>query len=133
MMPSVIDHETMNVDDLPGVWNPVQWELTETERAQELENQARASLLWSVDVPEAILRLLLSETKIERAFEEPRGFDPEMQGEWDDELITFTFFRALRLEGVERTRQSLAVTYEIEGLGHWCIEIEPERVIIERV
>lgn len=132
-MPSVIDHEMMNVDDLPGVWNPVQWELTEAERAQEIENQARASLLWSVDVPEAILRLLLSEINIERAYEEPRGFDPEMQGEWDDELITFKFLRAINLEGVERNRKSLTVTYEFEGLGHWCIEIESDRVIIERV
>ena len=132
-MPSVIDHETMNVDDLPGVWNPVQWELTEVERAQEIENQARASLLWSVDVPEAILRLLLNETKIERAYEEPRGFDPEMQGDWDDELITFKFLRAISLKSVERDRKSLTVTYEFEGLGHWCVEIEPERIIIERV
>jgi hypothetical protein len=132
-MPSVIDHETMNVDNLPGVWNPVQWELSEAERAQEIENQARASLLWSVDVPEAILRLLLNETEIERAYEEPQGFDPEMQGDWDDELITFVFLRPIRLESVKRERDSLSVTYEFEGLGHWCIEIEPERVVIERV
>jgi hypothetical protein len=132
-MPSVIDHETMNADNLPGVWNPVQWELTEAERAQEIENQARASLLWSVDVPEAILRLLLNETGIERAYEEPQGFDPEMQGDWDDELITFVFLRPIRLESVKRERHSLSVTYEFEGLGHWCIEIGPERVVIERV
>jgi hypothetical protein len=133
MMPSVIDHETMNVDDLPGVWNPVQWELSEAERVQEIENQARASLLWSVDVPEAILRLLLNESGIERAYEEPQGFDPEMQGDWDEELITFIFQRAIRLEGVDRDRGCLTVNYEFEGLGQWCIEIEPERVVIERV
>ena len=132
-MPSVIDHETMNVDNLPGVWNPIQWELTEAERTAEIENQARASLLWSVDVPEAILRLFLSETGIERAYEEPRGFDPEMQGDWDEELITFVFKRPIRLENVNRDRQSLTVTYELEGLGHWCIEIEPEKVTIERI
>ena len=132
-MPSVNDHETMNIDDLPGVWNPIQWEITEAERAQEIENQARASLLWSVDVPEAILRLLLSETEIERAYDPPDGFDPEMQGEWDNELITFKFLRPIRLESVDRDRRSLTVTYEFEGLGHWVIEIESERVIIERV
>jgi hypothetical protein len=133
MMPSVIDHETMNVDDLPGVWNPVQWDLTEEERAQEIENQARASLLWAVDVPEAILRLVLNESRIERAYEEPEGFDPDMQGDWDEELITFVFKRPIRLDSVERDRQSLAVTYELEGLGYWCIEIGPEKVVIERV
>lgn len=132
-MPSVIEHETMNVDDLPGVWNPVQWDLSEAERAQEIENQARASLLWSVDVPEAILRLLLNETQIERAYEPPDGFDPEMQGEWDHDLITFKFLRDIKLEGIEREGHRLVVTYELEGLGYWCFQIEPEKVVLERV
>jgi hypothetical protein len=39
-MPIEIDPETMNVDDLPGIWSPVQWELSEDERIQELEMQA---------------------------------------------------------------------------------------------
>ena len=132
-MPSVIDHETMNVDKLPGVWNPVQWELTELERAQEIEEQAKASLLWAVDIPEAILRLLLSETDIERAYEPPAGFDPEMQGDWDEALVTFKFLRSIKLESVDRDRKSLIVTYEFEGVGHWCVEIQPERVVIERI
>ncbi len=132
-MPSVIDPETMYVDDLPGIWNPIQWEMTEQERIQELENQARASLLWAVDVPEGILRLLLNETDIERAHTPPNGFDPELQGEWDEELITFKFLRTFRLENVDRERDSLTVTYRVEGLGHWCIEIEPEKVMIERI
>jgi len=132
-MPSVIDPETINVDDLPGIWNPVQWEMTEPERIDELENQARASLLWTVDVPEAILRLLLEETQIERAFDPPEGFDPEMQGEWNEQLITFKFERRFQLENVERERHRLTVTYKVEGLGHWRVEIEPESVSIERV
>ncbi len=132
-MPSVIDPETMNVDDLPGIWNPIQWEITERERVQELESQAEASLLWAVDVPEAILRLLLGESDIERAFVPPEGFDPEMQGYWNDELVTFVFRRRFRLESVDREPDKLTVTYHIEGLGHWCVEIEPERVMIERV
>jgi hypothetical protein len=132
-MPSVIDPETMHVDDLPGVWNPIQWEMTEQERIHELENQAQASLLWAVDVPEAILRLLLEESDIERAFESPEGFDPEMQGDWNNDLITFIFRRRFRLESVEREMDKLTVTYHIEGLGHWCVEVEPERVMIERV
>jgi len=56
-MPIDIDPETMNVDKLPGIWSPVQWELTEEEHIQELDTQATASLLFAVDVPEAILRL----------------------------------------------------------------------------
>jgi hypothetical protein len=58
-MPGVIDPETMNTDGLPGIWSPVQWKLTEEERIAELEAQTEASLLSAVDVPEAILRLLL--------------------------------------------------------------------------
>ena len=58
-MPSIIDPETMHVDDLPGIWNPIQWEMTEHERILEVENQAEASLLSVIYAPEAILRLLL--------------------------------------------------------------------------
>ena len=50
-MPKTIDPETIYVDDLPGIWSPVQWELSEQERAKELEEQATASLLWAVDTP----------------------------------------------------------------------------------
>jgi hypothetical protein len=132
-MPSIIDPETIHVDDLPGVWNPVQWEMTEQERIEELLSQAQASLLSGVDVPEAILRLLLDETDIERAFSPPEGFDSEMQGDWNDELITFVFKRPFRLESVDRETDHLTVIYHIEGLGHWCIEFEKEKVVIERV
>ena len=90
-MPGVIDPETMNAEDLPGIWSPVQWELDEEERNQELEAQATASLLWSVDVPEVILRLLLQETDIERLLEPPDDYDVEAQGEWDPDLVTFGF------------------------------------------
>jgi hypothetical protein len=132
-MAGVILAETMQVDSLPGVWSPVQWDMTEEERASEIEGQATASLLWSVDVPEAILRLLLGETDITRALEPPEGFDPEKQGEWDPELLTFTFKRPIRLEGVEREGDRLKVAYRLEGAGYWEIEIGPERVTIERV
>jgi hypothetical protein len=133
MMPSIIDPETMHIDDLPGVWNPIQWEITEQERILEVENQAKASLLSGVDVPEAILRLLLEETDIERAYAPPQGFDPEMQGDWDEELITFVFKRRFRLDSVDRKPEELTVVYHIEGLGYWSVEVEHERVTIERI
>jgi len=132
-MTSVIIPETIHVDDLPGIWSPVQWELSEEERVAELEQQANASLIWTVDVPEAILRLLLEETAIERAYEPPAGFDAEQQGEWDESLVTFTFKRRVRLEAEERTPDSLSVIYKLDGAGYWQIEITPERVIIERI
>ncbi len=132
-MPGVIVPETTNVDKLPGIWSPVQWELSGDERRQELEDQARASLLAAVDTPEAILRLLLDETEIERVFGPPQGYDPAQQGEWDDSLVTFGFKRPIRLEAVQRERDSLTVTYVLDGAGTWVLEIEPEKVVIERI
>lgn len=132
-MPGVIDPETVYVDDLPGIWSPVQWELSEAERIHELEEQAKASLLAAVDVPEAILRLLLDETEIERAYEPPSGYDPDQQGEWDDSLVTFQFRRQIRLERVEREPDSISIEYNFGDLGYWILEFEPERVTIERI
>jgi hypothetical protein len=132
-MPQIIDPQTINVDELPGIWSPVQWELNEEEFIEEVEAQASASLLWSIDAPEAILRLLLGEQDIERAYEPPAGFDPEMQGEWDHELLTFQFKRAVRPQQVERRENYLYIEYKIEDFGAWAFEIEPERVSIYRV
>lgn len=132
-MPIAIDPETMYVDELPGIWSPVQWELTEEERALELEEQARASLLWVVDVPEAILRLLLSETEIVRAYQPPAGYNSERQGDWDDSLVTFQFKRQIRLEKVEREHDYLYAEYKFGDLGYWAIEIEPENINIQRI
>ncbi len=132
-MPGVIDPETMNIDGLPGIWSPVQWELTEEERAREVETQATASLLWSVDVPEAILRLLLQETDIDRIFNPPEDYDPEEQGEWDNELVTFGFQKPIRLVKVERDHNYLYLEYKFGDFGYWYIEIEPEKVTIKRL
>jgi hypothetical protein len=132
-MPGVIDPETINADGLPGIWSPVQWELTEEERIHELDIQSTASLLSSVDVPEAILRLLLQETEIERLLEAPVGYDPESQGEWDSELTTFGFQRPIQLIKVEREQNYLYLEYKFGELGYWSFEIEPEKVTIERL
>ena len=132
-MPGIIDSETLYVDDLPGIWSPVQWNLTSEERAAELEEQATASLLWSVDVPEAILRLLLAETEIERAYEPPDGYNPQEQGEWDNGLLTFQFKRSIKLEKVEREGDFLYIEYHFDDLGYWAMEIKPEKVTIQRL
>lgn len=131
-MPEIIDPETMYVDDLPGIWSPVQWELSPDEREAELNDQATASLLWHIDVPETILRLLLGETAIQRAYEPPKGYDPEQQGEWNPALLTFQFKRPVRLEQIERQPDLLRVVYNVDGLGRWLLEIQSERVVIER-
>ncbi|MFM8320763.1 MAG: hypothetical protein ACKOC5_07585 [Chloroflexota bacterium] len=132
-MPSVIDPETINADELPGIWSPVQWPLNEDERIVELHNQAVASLMMTIDAPEAILRLLLNEHEIDRTFDPPEGFDPEQQGEWDPEIITYEFRRRMRLEKIERTPQRLYLEYKVEDLGFWAIDIEAEHVEIYRL
>jgi len=132
-MPSIFDPETMNIDELPGIWSPVQWELSEEERIQELQSQAIASLLWSVDAPEAILRLLLNETAIDRALVPPDGYDPEIQGEWDEGIVTFQFNRPIRLVHSEREQDYLYVEYNFDGLGNYALEVEPDRINITRL
>ena len=132
-MPSVIDPETLNVDTLPGVWSPVQWDLSEEERIEELDNQATASLLFNVDAPEAILRLLLDEYQIERAIDRSRDYDPEKRGEWNPDLLTFQFSRSVKLVDVKREKDYLYVEYNFEGLGYWAFEIEPESVRLVRL
>ena len=132
-MPKIIDPETIYVDNLPGIWSPVQWELSEHERAQELEDQAKASLLWAVEEPRTTLRLLLSETDIERAYDPPQGYDPEEQGYWEKDLVTFQFRRPIHLERVEREADYLSIDYDFGSLGKWVFEIEPEKVTIKRL
>ena len=132
-MPGVIDPETINADDLPGIWSPVQWELSEEERVREVENQATASLLWSVDMPEAILRMLLQETAVERLFEAPENYDEEEQGVWDDHLVTFGFQKQIELVKLTREHDYLYLEFKFGDFGYWYIEIEPEKVTISRI
>jgi hypothetical protein len=132
-MPSVIDPQTLYVDDLPAIWSPVQWELTEQERIQAVEEQATASLLWTMDAPEAILRLLLDETGIQRLYGPPKDYNPEEQGDWNKELITFGPQRPIKLESIERTPTHLELVYDFGELGRWEFVIESERVSIERI
>lgn len=132
-MSSVIDPETMPIDELPGVWTPVQWELTPAQRQAELEEQARASLLWGVNPPEAILRLLLDACAVERTLEPPPGYDPEQQGEWDSQLVTFAFRRPIRLLEFNREPDRLYAEYALDGHGQWAVEIAPEEVTIRRL
>lgn len=132
-MPGIIDTDGFFMDGLPGVWAPVQWEQTEAERAHEVETQAVASLLTISDTPEAILRLLLNETTVEQVYDPPPGYNPDQQGEWDPETITFAFRRPVRLLRVEREQDLLTAEYDFGDLGHWLFEIGPEKVTVERI
>ena len=132
-MPKDIDPQTINADNLPGIWSPIQWELSEEEQLMEIEEQSTASLLFSVDPPEAILRLLLNEYAIERAYEQPKGYNPELQGDWDSDLVTFKFKRAITLNRIERNSEDLYLEYKVEDLGTWVIEIGNDNVDIYRI
>ncbi len=132
-MPGVIDLEAIGANNLPGIWSPVQWELDEYQRQAELENQARANLLWAVDEPQAILRLLLQETEVERLLEPPEEYDEQKQGEWNDQLVTYGFKRPIQLVKVEREPDYLYIEYKFGDFGYWYVEIEPEKVTIGRI
>lgn len=133
-MPSVIDPETIPVDNLPAIWSPVQWELTDEERVQEVENQATASLLWMMDAPETILRLLLNEVDIQRLYAPPDDYKADDKDEeWDPEIVTFGPKRSFKLDLVERENDSLRLVYRVDDLGYWEFVISPERVTIERI
>lgn len=132
-MSSLIDPQTIHVDELPAIWSPVQWELTEEERVEALDEQATASLLWTMDAPEAILRLLLGETEIQRLYQPPENYNPEEQGEWDKDILTFGPYRPLKLVEIERKPDYLRLVYNFGGLGYWEFMIESEKVTIERI
>jgi hypothetical protein len=132
-MPGFIDAEFIHVDDLPGIWSPIQWDLTPEERVAEVEEQARASLMAAIDVPEAILRSLLGETDIERTFNAPEGYDPQQQGDWDGGIITFKFKRPVSLLHLERGQGCLTVLYDFHELGRWQIEASEESFHLQRI
>jgi hypothetical protein len=132
-MPSVIDPQTIHVDEFPAIWSPVQWELTEEERIEAVKEQATASLLWTMDAPEAILRLLLNETEIQRLYQAPENYDTEEQGEWNEKILTFGPYRPMKLIEVEREPEYLRLVYNCGDLGYWEFNIEPESVTIERI
>jgi hypothetical protein len=123
----------MYVDDLPAIWAPVQWEQSPEERVDSIHEQATASLLWTMDAPEAVLRLLLAETEIQRLGAPPEGYDPREQGDWDAKILTFGPYRPIRLHALERSRDHLRVVYDFGDLGYWEFTIEAQRVTIERM
>ena len=132
-MPSFIDAEFMHVDDLPGIWSPIQWDLTPEENVAEVEEQARSSLVAAIDVPEAVLRMLLGETAVVRAYAAPEGYDPEQQGDWDDSIITFQFKRPITLLHHERGQGRLLVQYDFHEQGRWQIEVSEDSFHLERI
>ena len=132
-MPAIIDPFHMHLDQFPSVWSPVQWDLSPEERVKEIKGQARSSLLWNSDTPEAILRLLMDETGIERTFQPPEDYDPDQQGEWDPDIITFKFSHPSRLVEFKRESDYLYAEYEFESIGNWVLEIEPKKVTIQRI
>ena len=47
--------------------------------------------------------------------------------------MTFQFTRHMRLATIEREADYLYVEYDFGNRGRWAVEIEPEKVTIERV
>jgi hypothetical protein len=77
--------------------------------------------------------MLLEDTSIERAYGPPEGYDDELQGKWDDSLLAFSFKHKVKIEKVERESNYLYIEFKISDLGSWSMEIETEKVTIERI
>lgn len=133
LLPKIIDPQTIPVADLPGVWTPGPKMMTPEDRVNAVEAQAQTALLWTIDHPETLLRLLLGETAITRTHEPPRGYDAELQGEWDHDAVAYKFKREMHVTSIEREPDYLYVEYEVKEIGRWSIEISPEEVNISRI
>jgi hypothetical protein len=131
-MSGYLDPLTFPVLDVPAIWCPQKEKVLGNPLATSIEEQAKASLLASADTVEAILRLLHGETAIDRVFEPPQGYNPDVQGEWDDDAVTFAFHRRVEKIREIRDEQSLLLEYQMEGCGRYRVEITPERFSIEK-
>ncbi|NIM93892.1 MAG: hypothetical protein GTO18_09305 [Anaerolineales bacterium] len=96
-------------------------------------NKTQASLIWAICIPEAILRLLLNEMAFERTLEPPPGYDPSVQGSWDETYATYTFRRAIRITEYSRDVNRLLVDYDFGSLGRWKVDIQPKEVTIRKI
>jgi hypothetical protein len=95
--------------------------------------QTTSVLHWSVDGPEGLLRLLLQETETDRILEPPEDYDPETQGKWDTEFASFGFRKPFELIKVEQVYNYLYLEYKFGVIGHWFVEIQPEKMTIARI
>ncbi len=131
-MAGVLDPLTFPTLDVPAIWCPRKEKRLGNALAQRIEEQARGSLLVCADPVESVLRVIYGETEIERALIPPEGYDPAIQGEWDESLVTFAFARRVRKISEERNEQSLRLEYEMAGSGRFFVEITPDGFSISR-
>jgi len=131
-MAGVLDPLTFPTLGVPAIWCPRREKLRGSPLALSIEEQAKGSLLQSADLVESVLRMIYGETEIERALVPPAGYDPQIQGEWDDTLVTFAFTRRVRKLSEDRNEQTLQMEYQMDGHGRFSIEITPEGFSITR-
>jgi hypothetical protein len=118
-----IDPLTFPTINLPAIWTPIKEKSEANPLALQIHEQAKASLLITADTIESILRLLLGETEVERVFTPPKGYDTELQGEWDNSAITFAFIKSIRIISENRDPEQLEMQYEVEGRGIYNITV----------
>jgi len=129
-MSGVLDPQTFPTIDVPAIWCPKKEKLRGNPLALAIEEQAKGSLLLSADPVEAVLRLLYGELEVTRAEEQPRGYNPEVQGDWDKEEVTFAFARRAKKISEERSEYSLQLEYELEGCGRYSVAVSADSVSI---
>jgi hypothetical protein len=131
-MSPAFDAQTFPTIDVPAVWCYRKPPEERPEFAAFVEQQAVGGLLLSADPVEIVLRLMLGLTQVEGVYDPPPGYDPELQGEWDGDTLTFVFKRRIRKVGEVREYGAIRLEYQVQGSGTFQVVIEEEKVAIER-
>jgi hypothetical protein len=122
-MTSVIDPLTFPVIDVPAIWCPPETKTRTAHPVLELERQAQANLILSADIIESVIRLIFGEAEIEKVMEPPEGYDPDVQGDWDESVATYAFKRPILKIEEERDEQHLLLVYSMKELGTYRVAL----------
>jgi hypothetical protein len=131
-MPDGFDTETFPSHEFPAIWFYQKPPEDKRDFAAFVEHQAASGMLASTDILEAVLRLLLGLTEVEGVYDPPRGYDPEVQGEWDSDVLTFIFRRRVQKVGEDREDGEIRLEYQVETCGTFVVTIRGDSVHIER-
>jgi hypothetical protein len=132
-MTSEFDPLTFPTFSVPAIWTYQKPPEGGQEFGNYLEAQALNGLIGTSDIFEVMLRLLLGLTDIERIYEPPEEYDPEIQGEWDDSIITFAFTKKVKPVEERRGEGVLTSEYIVEGSGSYRVELEYEKLTIQKI
>jgi hypothetical protein len=128
-----LDPLTFPTINLPAIWTPTPENADDHPPALQIMEKARGRLLMTADILESILRQLLGETEVERVSAPPEGYDPDLQGDWDETVPTFAFQRRISLWEEERSEDVLSVRLSVDGKDSYRAEVTKNGLAITRI